>query len=391
MRKIWFYSSYLLSGFGGGAQCGRAFLCAFADYFGCIDEVCSPDIEIGSLESCAISNFVSIPGRSIFRKMEGILGLKGFDRTYPFLDRRIRGARQKPDLLILNSANMGRLAGIAQNMGIPVLTLHHNVERDYYAGASKGWGQRLLKTRLAEHCQKRSVRNSRFSIFISQHDMETFSIPLRGSANKIKSCLPFDAPDLTSQSGIRGFELSGGLVTLSIIGSLDNHQSEDGLCHFLKEIWPSLKNDCGMVQLIVAGSSPSIQIKDLCGKESDIHLIGNPRDLIEIYKRTDIFVCPTRLGSGIKIKIFDALRCGKPIIAHASSVRGLGQKIQGLEAYSDASEFVDCYTKIRSRFKEPRQFQKEIFAEYEASISYPAGLSRLAKLLDEFGMGRISG
>ena len=51
-------------------------------------------------------------------------------------------------------------------------------------------------------------------------------------------------------------------------------------------------------------------------------MIPNPESIDDIITDSDIYLCPTRLGGGIKLRVMDGLRLGIPVITHSCSARG---------------------------------------------------------------------
>ena len=75
-------------------------------------------------------------------------------------------------------------------------------------------------------------------------------------------------------------------------------------------------------EVIISGRNPDQRIIDTCSKISNVRLIPNPKDMSDIIRMADIYICPTRLGGGLKLRIMDGLRLGLPIITHSCSARG---------------------------------------------------------------------
>ena len=55
---------------------------------------------------------------------------------------------------------------------------------------------------------------------------------------------------------------------------------------------------------------------------SNVELIPNPEDMNKVIGSGDIYICPTRVGGGLKLRIMDGLKLGLPVITHDCSSRG---------------------------------------------------------------------
>lgn len=64
------------------------------------------------------------------------------------------------------------------------------------------------------------------------------------------------------------------------------------------------------------------RIVDACAERAGIELLGYIPDLAEIHARSRVCLAPVE-GTGLKIKILDALRYGRPVLATASAMAGL--------------------------------------------------------------------
>ena len=99
----------------------------------------------------------------------------------------------------------------------------------------------------------------------------------------------------------------------------------DGIRFFLNDLLPSVPNDA---EVIITGKNPPLnlneEIRELNSrsKYAQITLIPNPTNIKDIVEDCDIFICPTRLGGGIKLRVMDGLKAGLPVIAHKVSARG---------------------------------------------------------------------
>ncbi len=100
---------------------------------------------------------------------------------------------------------------------------------------------------------------------------------------------------------IKANDFNAKNIVLAITGSLDSYQSEDSILYFLSDLYPCIQNNFANIELIISGKNPSNKIISGCKRYSNIRLIANPENISEIIKLADIFVCPTRLGGGLKL------------------------------------------------------------------------------------------
>jgi glycosyltransferase involved in cell wall biosynthesis len=114
------------------------------------------------------------------------------------------------------------------------------------------------------------------------------------------------------------------LYDLVFVGS-DNILNVDGLIGFLQEHGTWLRNYRVAVCGKVCQQPAVIQV---ASHYPNVSLLGFVDDLDQIYRRSQAAVSPV-VGTGLKIKIVDALAKGKPVFASQSSLAGLPPGYEG--------------------------------------------------------------
>lgn len=124
------------------------------------------------------------------------------------------------------------------------------------------------------------------------------------------------SPDETS--GADG--QSGDPLRLLFVGSRTAPNS-DGLAWFLEAVWPSIAVASPGTRLHVVGTVAA----DFHGKRlpEGVQLHGLVPDLAPFYQAAGIVVSPLRFGSGLKIKLVEALAWGKPVVASPVTMQGV--------------------------------------------------------------------
>ncbi|MDM5264386.1 glycosyltransferase [Sulfurovum sp. XTW-4] len=110
-------------------------------------------------------------------------------------------------------------------------------------------------------------------------------------------------------------------INLLFVGSLDWYPNIDALEWFLEEVFPYLKNK-NNYHLDIVGRDPSKAFIKKINKYSNVDLHRNVPSVEEYYLRADIVLMPIRRGSGINIKVLEALSYGIPIVMTSFAKRG---------------------------------------------------------------------
>jgi len=98
--------------------------------------------------------------------------------------------------------------------------------------------------------------------------------------------------------------------------------NEDAALHFVEDIFPLVKVKRPQVQFWIVGSEPSERVKALT-RISGVHVTGKVEDVRPYVRSATVFVCPLRVGSGVKNKILAAMAMQKATVATSMSIDGL--------------------------------------------------------------------
>lgn len=112
----------------------------------------------------------------------------------------------------------------------------------------------------------------------------------------------------------------GAPERLLFVGSRTAPNS-DGLRWFLERVWPQLRAAVPETRLDVVGTVAA----DFAGERmpDGVRLHGLVPDLAPFYRRAGIVIAPLRFGSGLKIKLVEALAWGKPMVVSPVTLQGV--------------------------------------------------------------------
>ncbi len=92
----------------------------------------------------------------------------------------------------------------------------------------------------------------------------------------------------------------------------------EGLTWFAEEVFPLVQSWLGGDRICVAGG-----IKDTMSQKPPFRFLGRVADLKAIYAGARLVIAPLRQGTGLKIKVIEALGMGKALVATDFAVRGM--------------------------------------------------------------------
>jgi glycosyltransferase involved in cell wall biosynthesis len=103
------------------------------------------------------------------------------------------------------------------------------------------------------------------------------------------------------------------------LGSYSWFPNRDALDYFLNEIWPGIIKMLPSQELLIIGRMFPTDIYNI----KSIKILGEIKDMSEIWQQTGILVVPVRIGSGIRVKILEAMAMGKAVITTKEGAEGL--------------------------------------------------------------------
>ena len=102
---------------------------------------------------------------------------------------------------------------------------------------------------------------------------------------------------------------------LLFFGSLGWQANIDALDWFIQRVWPLVLLREPQAVFYIVGKNPPVQLRKLAKKHGRIVFTGFIEDLDTYFQKCRVFVNPIRFGSGVKVKMLDAMYRGMPAIS----------------------------------------------------------------------------
>lgn len=107
----------------------------------------------------------------------------------------------------------------------------------------------------------------------------------------------------------------------------------DALRWFLAEVMPRLQHAGAPVRLRVAGTVCARFVAEQL--PASVDLLGRVDDLASLYRSAAVVISPLRVGSGLKIKLIEALAQGKAVVATGVTLQGVSDLVMGAVRQAD--------------------------------------------------------
>lgn len=120
------------------------------------------------------------------------------------------------------------------------------------------------------------------------------------------------------------------LKAVGFIGSLDWMPNQNGIRWFVEKCWPGIVAEHKDAMLYIAGRNMPGEMREL-EQVTGVKVLGEVDDALRFMMQCGIIIVPLFSGSGMRIKIIEAMALGKPVVTTPVGLEGI-----------DAREGEDC-------------------------------------------------
>ncbi len=234
---------------------------------------------------------------------------------------------QKPDVVVVDFVHTAMLC--PQVFHMPSVVFTHNVEAEIYKRhaerADKPWMRSVWKSQAKKMHKFEADNLKRFDTVIAVSDRdaeqfnENFGIPHTATIPTGVD-IEFHRPADTVRTG----DLTGAKPELVFTGSINWLPNIEALEWFLAESWPKIAEACPGVSLKVIGRNPDAGLVEAAKRAgANWNFTGFVDDVRPHIHGGDLSIIPLRIGGGTRLKAYEAMALGSPLISTALGVEGL--------------------------------------------------------------------
>ncbi len=386
--RVLFFTHHYLDDNSGGSFASRAYINAFSE----IADACMlmyPDRGI------PITNFIHkkciLKGvRNERNKVQKVIDIyRG--RIHRYADVMIPQIQEfRPDMVVFdNSRTSAGMLKKVKKLGVKTIIIHHNYEMEYYRGTKPFIAWRFPFMHYMEKAERTAVQQGDMNLTLTDEDKSLLQLHYDPQQiSRIAKLGTFESmPEhrVIPKEDKGSSKVSKSDLCFAITGTLGSYQTEVSVVPFLEEDFPELLKILPESKLIIAGRNPSIKVINTCAKYPSVQLIANPKDMQEVIAQADVYICPTCVGGGLKLRVMDGLKAGLPVITHAVSARGYSEfrKANCMFVYQDKNSFRDGLQELLQEIKKGKLDTLSVKNIYKSIFSFEAGVERLKILLAE--------
>ncbi|MES2152622.1 MAG: glycosyltransferase [Pseudomonadota bacterium] len=211
------------------------------------------------------------------------------------------------------------------NLSCASVCFTHNVEAEIFQRHAEQakrramrwmWASQYLKM---QHFERSTLRRFTSVIAVSERDAQHFRHAY-GVTNA--SAIPTGV-DLDFFSWQAPPQIDAAHPpTVVFTGSMNWAANIDGIKFFLEHVWPGVRAACPLARLQVVGRDPPAALVLLAAAQ-DVELTGFVDDVRPYVHGAHAFIIPLLVGGGTRIKAFEAMAMGCPVVSTAIGMEGL--------------------------------------------------------------------
>jgi len=273
------------------------------------------------------------------------------------------------------------LLELHQMIESPLILFHHNVEsaiwerhRDNTRNPVKRWLYHLQWKR-TRRLEDRAAGIVDGQITVSEDDQRHFAEE-RGMKNVLGA--------VPTGVDFQSFQPNPALRephTIAFLGAMDWHANVDAIEFFVDKVLPLIREKIPTVQLLIIGRNPVPKIRSLAEKDEAIEVSGTVDEVQPWLQRAAVMILPLRVGGGTRIKVYESVAAGVPVVSTSVGVEGLdlepGSHFRRAEnATSFAAETIDLLENPKAAAAMAKEARDYISTRY----SWEAVCSRFSDL-----------
>jgi GT2 family glycosyltransferase len=246
------------------------------------------------------------------------LGVEVFYGKTPPFDRWLRAHRADLDAVLVSRPYVAQaILKPLKASRLPFLYLGHDIHFERMSAQAQATGDAELaraarKTRALE---RRIWRAADRVLYFSPEEAASVAALERRARVQVLTPYGFD--------GIaRGGEVAAGQDVLFVAG-FGHPPNEDAAEWLVRDIVPRILAEAPAARLWLVGSRPSDRVLALAGPHVTVTGDVDETALAAHYATARLAIVPLRFGSGVKLKVVEALRHGLPLVTTAVGAQGL--------------------------------------------------------------------
>ena len=231
-----------------------------------------------------------------------------------------RALAQEADVVVFDFLHAMVLA--PEKLDCPSVLFTHNVEAEIFRRHAEVasnpikraiWQQQFRKM---QRYEADSVRRFDTVVAVSERDAQSFSaIPGNHQVQTIPTGVDLDYFPYASP---------GDEDHIVFTGAMDWQANIDGIEFFMEQVWPQVVARRPHARVTIVGRNPAPSLVERARRQNlPFEFTGFVDDIRQHVQGAAAYIIPLRVGGGTRIKAFEAMAMGLPVVSTGLGVEGL--------------------------------------------------------------------
>jgi glycosyltransferase involved in cell wall biosynthesis len=110
---------------------------------------------------------------------------------------------------------------------------------------------------------------------------------------------------------------------LVFLGAMDWLPNVDGARWFMSEVLPRIRAARPQTSVVFAGRNPVPEISQYARRDPQVQVTGTVPDVRPWLWNSSVSIVPLRIGGGTRLKIYEAMAAGTPVVSTTVGAEGL--------------------------------------------------------------------
>ena len=179
----------------------------------------------------------------------------------------------------------------------------------------------------------------------------------------------------------RAHDLERDPCTLLFVGNYEYPPNEDAARLLVDVVLPQVRKAIPETRLQLIGNKPPAWLRELASDH--IVVSGHVPEVTPFLERATVFVCPLRIGAGLKNKVLEALAMGIPVVATPLSLDGIDVRPGESAVIASVDQMAEKTKNVLRDAALRDQLSKNGRALIESQYSWERTASSYEQLYDE--------
>ncbi len=169
--------------------------------------------------------------------------------------------------------------------------------------------------------------------------------------------------------------------TIIFVGNMSYKPNVIAAKFICKKILPLVERKIKNTKVIIAGSNPNKEVKELSKLSKNIIITGFMEDVREAYEKGTVFIAPMFIGSGLQNKLLEAMSMKVPCITTELANKSLNATKNEIMIASNEYQFAKNCIKLFNNNKESLNMIENGYKFVKSKFNWKKSTNKINKLL----------